>query len=168
MAKTEIDFHDNRKSTWFVLGLVLIGVGYLTALIGCLTFYKVFWSLGLIVGGLFAATTFPKWMDRRLAFPKTGPAFVSTNVLGTIVIAGVMVLSAKLDLESLNLPPMALQSSWCVLVAAFFHLNVVVKESVPRTSRTGLPNFDYDEKQKSNPYAPSMRTERSMDESKQD
>ncbi len=118
MAKTEIDFHDNRKSTWFAVGRSVIGVGYSTALIGCLTFYKVFWSLGLIVGGLLAATTFPKWMDRRLAFPRLVQRLFLTNVLGTIVIAGVMVLSAKLDLESLNLPPWHFNrpgASWLLL-----------------------------------------------------
>ncbi len=165
MIEAEIDVKANANGTLFVVGLVVSCVGYSAALIGCIAFFKIplAWTFRLMLCGLIVATTIPKGLDRRLAFPTIGRAFFTTNFIGTLLIAGVMVLFANSNWKSWYVHPAGFQSTWLVVVSAFFHMDGIIRSSDARKLINEIHIYEYDENQATNPYAPPMRSKQSMD-----
>ena len=121
-----------------------------------------------MLGGLIVATTIPIWLDSRLAFQQSGRAIVTTNVIGTLLIAGVMVVFANSNWKSWYIHPAGFQSTWLVVVSAFFHIAGIKQLFDARINGNEIPIYEYDENQASNPYAPPMRSKPSTDEKSKD
>jgi hypothetical protein len=161
-----------NDSGYFV-GLVIAVFGYVTALTGCLAFFKIPLALtfGMLLGGFLIALLLPRWLDRRLAFTQSSRVFLATILGGQALIVALLILFANPNWKTKTgyIHPAGFPCSWCVLVAATFHCVSIIQQTGWKNRNTDNPITDYNIDQESNPYAPpkhsQLRTNNPMDRS---
>ena len=159
MQEHSITTYATPKSLRYFVGLLVVVVGYSTALAGCLAFFKIplFLSGAMFIGGLLIAMLLPSWLDRRLAFAQTSRAFVALNLFGSLLICAIMLLFANSNWKTWYFHPAGFQSAWLVLVAAFFHVKGIRQQAGWKSRKIEILTSEYNEAQASNPYAPPMQ-----------
>ena len=107
----------------FLFGLAMVVIGYTTALIGCILFFKIPLTLTIVMmlSGIVLATFLPTCVDRRLAFTQSSRTFITTNMFGLFLIVAIMVAFANSNWMTWYIHPLGFQSTWLVLVTAYFH-----------------------------------------------
>ena len=147
------------KNARYFVGLLVVVVGYSTALAGCLAFFKIPLSISgaMFLVGLLTAMLLPRWLDRRLALRQSNRAFVAMNLLGSLLIVCVMLLFANSNWKTWYFHPAGFQSAWLVLVSAFFHCKGIRQQSGWKSPKIEILTSEYNEAQASNPYAPPMQ-----------
>ena len=158
-----------QKGVRFFVGLAIVMIGYSTALIGCLAFFKIplLITTGMMLGGLLVATILAKFVDHNLAFPAASRVYSLTNLIGSLLIVAIMVAFANSNWKTWYIHPAGFQGIWLVLVGAGFHSYAIQKCFTRGARISEMQMTDYDEKEASNPYAPPMRqqtrTNKAMD-----
>ena len=149
-----------QKGMRFFLGLAILTIGYTTALIGFLTFFKIplLLTCGMTVGGLLA-TTLGKVFDHALAFPPLNSRYRILTLFGSLPVAAIMVAFANSNWMSWYIHPAGFQGVWIVTAAAAFHFSAIRKYFVTQAYIGDIPMSDFDANQASNPYAPPMHVE---------
>ncbi len=144
----------------FYFGVSILSVGYATALFGSIAFFKIplFLTCVIMFGGIIA-TFLPVLFDRRLAFFSSSRAYTATNLIGSFLIIAIMVASANTNWRTWYIHPAGFQSTWILLVAAFFHCRSIRKHFPSTNPPAENPITDYDESQKDNPYSAPMRSQ---------
>ena len=164
MSDAFVPFDTTKDGKRYFVGLLVVAIGYIVALTSSLATFRIPIALssGMALIGLLAAILLSGWISPRLAVKQYSRAFFPTFVIGTLLIAAILRLFADSDWKTWYIHPAGFQSTWIVLVIAFFHLGRVFKSPGSRKLNLEISVSEYNKDQAQNPYAPPMRHELQM------